>query len=126
LILETKKHITAEAKGVFTDNDQIVNVGKDPEETRIHSPENTWISYRHGESNGYKESTESPVPSKQSLLQAVDCFAELEEDILVGEITWGWKHQDFFLKVACEEFTLDVELVNGVALVDGMRDEETE
>jgi hypothetical protein len=119
-------HLRAEAKGVFTNNDQIVDVGKDPEGTWIHPPENSWISYRHGESNRYKEITELPVPSEQRLLQAVDCFAELEDNVLVGEIARGWKHQYFFLKVACDKCALDVELVNRVALVDGMRDEETE
>jgi hypothetical protein len=124
--LELFLHLRLKTKGVFANNDEVIDVRKNPEGARGHPPEDARIGDRNREANRYEEGAEATIQGQRSLLEPIDGFAELEDNVLVGEVPRGRKHEDLLHKVTREEGTLHVQLMDKVTLIDGMRDKKTE
>ena len=57
-------HLDTEAKGVSANNNQIVNVRKDPERTGGGAPEDAGVGNRDGETNFDNESAQLIIAGK--------------------------------------------------------------
>jgi hypothetical protein len=113
-------HLRSEEKRVPSHNDEIINVGEDPEWRKLKTPEHTWISNGNREANGLKKGTKTTVPSQRGLLEAVDSLLELENKVFTGAIAGRRQHEYFLLQVASEEGGFDVKLVDQKVILNSM------
>jgi hypothetical protein len=111
---------------ITANDDEIINVRKDPKRRGLLAPEDTGVSDRCGEANGGEEGIQTMVPSQRGLLEAIDGLNQSKDYSLIGKIA-GWrKHQDFLFKVTSQESAFDIELMHKEAPFIGDRKEESE
>jgi hypothetical protein len=92
-------HLGAKEERVLSHDDQIVNVGEDPQRRGLRAPEHAWIRDGNGETNGFEERTQSSIPGERGLLEAIDGLLELQNNVLPRAVARRRKHKDFLLQI---------------------------